>query len=484
MRLALVTLDPAMERWIEAATAPASIDLMTVRPADIAMLPRLEADIVLVQIEAGRERDLLLLEKLVELGTSPVALAAGGSVNLAVDAMRRGASDFILQPAKADTLVQRLFKRLGDKPKTVPAARNQAARPASASGEMRNPFIGGAPGMVSLYKQIARIAPSSAPAFITGESGTGKELCASALHENSGRDPERFVAINCAAIPHELMESELFGHVRGAFTGAGDDKPGAMQLADGGTLFLDEICEMDLSLQAKLLRALQTRAVRRVGATADEAVNVRIVCATNRNPETEMRDGRFRPDLFYRLHVLPLHIPPLRERGDDILTLARAFLTRFAQEENRHFSGFSPQAERFLASYDWPGNVRQLENLVHRIVVMHDGETVAEDMIPLALAHTGEGVAASAPALYDATRAELSPLRVVGGYGGGPASGHMPQMASDPIEPFWMQEKRIIEQALEACGGHVGQAAAALGISASTIYRKKMAWDGEPALSA
>lgn len=251
--------------------------------------------------------------------------------------------------------------------------------------------------MIALYEQIRRIAPSSAPAFITGESGTGKEVCAAEIHRQSGRPAEKFVAINCAAIPHELMESELFGHVRGAFTGAGEDRPGAMQLADGGTLFLDEICEMDLALQAKLLRALQMKSVRRVGASADESVDVRIVCATNRDPQAEVNARRFRADLFYRLHVLPLHLPPLRERGDDIMKLANAFLKRYSAEENRGFTGFSPQARQFLQSYDWPGNVRQLENLVRRIVVMHDGETVEADMIPLALAHAASPPS-SAPA--------------------------------------------------------------------------------------
>lgn len=210
---------------------------------------------------------------------------------------------------------------------------------------------------------------------------------------------------------------------------------------------------------------------------------MRIVCATNRDPQAEVNARRFRADLFYRLHVLPLHLPPLRERGDDIMKLANAFLKRYSAEENRGFTGFSPQARQFLQSYDWPGNVRQLENLVRRIVVMHDGETVEADMIPLALAH-----AASPPSSAPAANANDPgpPARGArtGGNGSQGSRASAGAGAQSPIEPFWMQERRIIESALEACGGHVGQAAAALGISASTIYRKKMSWDANAVLSA
>ena len=472
LRLALITRDPAMQRWVVGGAASCNAEVIELTPADWQVASTLNADVVLVTVEANCERDLELIGRLAASGTGPVALAAGGSVNLAVDAMRRGAADFILQPSRAQTLFERLAERLESRP---PAPAAAAASTGQETGAAEHDFIGEAPKMVALYRQIMRIAPSAAPAFITGESGTGKELCANAIHKYSGRAPDRFIAINCAAIPHDLMESELFGHVRGAFTGATEDRPGAMQLADGGTLFLDEICEMDLSLQAKLLRALQTGMVRRVGAASDERVHVRIVCATNRDPEEEMSAGRFRSDLFYRLHVLPVHLPPLRERGRDVMKLANAFLRRFSAEENRQFTGFSPEAERFLCSYDWPGNVRQLENLIRRIVVMHDGDTVNADMIPLALAHTGSetGRPLSAGVLQLVTQSsgDFHPSPIQAG-------------AAHSIEPFWIQEKRIIEGALDKYDGHVGKAAAALGISASTIYRKKLGWDDNSAMSA
>ncbi|MCB1481780.1 MAG: sigma-54-dependent Fis family transcriptional regulator [Rhodobiaceae bacterium] len=472
LRLALITRDPALQRWVVSGAAAANAEVVELTPADWQVATTVNADVVLASVEANCARDLELIERLASCGVSPVALAAGGSINLAVDAMRRGAADFILQPSRAETL----FERLADRITRKPAAHADTPAPeATAAGDTESAFIGEAPKMIALYRQIMRIAPSTAPAFITGESGTGKELCANAIHKQSGRRPDRFIAINCAAIPHDLMESELFGHVRGAFTGATDDRPGAMQLADGGTLFLDEICEMDLSLQAKLLRALQTGTVRRVGAGADESVNVRIICATNRDPEGEMSAGRFRSDLFYRLHVLPVHLPPLRERGSDVMKLANAFLKRFSDEENRQFTGFSAEAGRFLCSYDWPGNVRQLENLIRRIVVMHDGNTVSADMIPLALAHTGSETTRPLSAGVLQLVTQSSPdLQVSRAHAN----------ATTSIEPFWVQEKRIIESALDKYDGHVGKAAAALGISASTIYRKKLGWDDSPALTA
>ncbi len=260
-------------------------------------------------------------------------------------------------------------------------------------------FIGASPAMRELYEQIRRVAPSRAPVFVTGESGTGKEVTAQAIHGRSGRMRDRFVAINCGAIPKDLMESEIFGHVKGAFTGATEDRPGAAELADGGTLFLDEICEMDLALQTKLLRFIQTGEVRRVGDTKLRKVDVRFVCATNRDPLADVAAGRFREDLYYRLCVLPLHLPPLRKRGDDVVALAEAFLARFSAEEGRHFRGFDAAALSIVSGFGWPGNVRQLQNVIRRLVVMHDGDRVTAAMLPLALAHGSQPLEApSAPA--------------------------------------------------------------------------------------
>jgi two-component system repressor protein LuxO len=297
------------------------------------------------------------------------------------------------------------------------------------------------------------MASSRAPIFITGESGTGKELCAEAVHARSGRASGPFVPINCSAIPKDLIESEIFGHVRGAFTGAHEARAGAAEMADGGTLFLDEIGEMDFGLQAKLLRFIQTGILRRVGDTQSRAIDVRFICATNRDPLAEVTAGRFREDLFYRLNVLPVHLPPLRDRVSDILKLARSFLARFSAEEGRHFRGFDDEAETLLLDHPWPGNVRQLQNVLRRAVVLNDAPEVTRAMLAPQLAgNRTDSETRPAPALV--SRA----------------------MAREAIAPFWEQERRIIEDAITAYDGNVARAAAALQISPSTIYRKRMAW--------
>jgi DNA-binding NtrC family response regulator len=318
------------------------------------------------------------------------------------------------------------------------------------------------------------VASSHATVFVTGESGTGKELCAEALHRRSGRDQGRLVSINSSAIPRDLMESEIFGHVRGAFTGATSDHDGAALRADGGTLFFDEICEMSLDLQAKLLRFVQTGVITRVGGSKPHKVDVRIVCATNKDPLEEVRAGRFREDLYYRLHVVPLHLPPLRERGEDILRIADYFLCRMSESENRSYSGFSPDAQVLLLNYFWPGNVRELENVIHNIVVMNHGGMVSARMLPLALARSQQSLGVQpdkavsaltrflAPASPARPAPEPTPIR------GGPE--HL------DIRPLWLEEKEIIERAISLCNGNINLAAVYLDISPSTIYRKKLGW--------
>lgn len=382
-----------------------------------------------------------------------LATTSRGSLSGVVALMRAGACDVVVKPVAPADLARRIGALM--EPAAPPRPRRETGRGQGGdrTGSSFEGFIGESAAMRSVYEQIRRIAPSRAPVFITGESGSGKEVTAEAVHRRSGRPVGRFIALNCGAIPRELMESEIFGHVKGAFTGAVDDRPGAAELADGGTLFLDEICEMDLALQTKLLRFIQTGELRRVGDTRTRQVDVRFVCATNRDPQAEVAAGRFREDLFYRLCVLPLHLPPLRQRGDDILALAEAFLARFSAEEGRHFRGFEPAAARIVAGYGWPGNVRQLQNVIRRIVVMHDGDEVTAAMLPLALAH------GSWPARQATPRAEQ----------GAPI-----------VEPFWVQERRIIEAAITAFDGNLSRAAAALEISPSTIYRKREGWAREP----
>ncbi len=393
------------------------------------------------------------LGKLAAAGGPVIATSARGSVTTAVAAMRAGAVDYLPKPIGAQALLERLDAALagwradtGGRPGARPVAGKRLLPTPVSPGEDFEGFIGRSPAMRAVYDQIERIAPSRAPVFITGESGSGKEVCAEAIHARSGRD-RPFVAINCSAIPKDLIESEVFGHVRGAFTGAVENRMGAAEMADGGTLFLDEIGEMALGLQAKLLRFIQTGALRRVGDTETRRVDVRFVCATNRDPQAEVEAGTFRADLFYRLSVLPIVLPALRERSQDILALAEAFLTRFAAEEGRAFRRFAPAAAARLAAYRWPGNVRELQNAIRRIVVLNDAVEVTEAMLPAEIGDAGSPVAVAAIATSTAR-----------------------------VEPFRDQERRIIETALAAFDGNINRAAAALQLNPSTIYRKKLAW--------
>ena len=337
-------------------------------------------------------------------------------------------------------------------------------------------FTGSSEAMQDVYRLIEQAASSSATIFITGESGTGKELCADAIHHLSARSDGPLVAINSSAIPRELMESEIFGHVRGAFTGAVSDHDGAAIQADGGTLFLDEICEMDLDLQAKLLRFVQTGTVTKVGGSRSQKVDVRIVCATNRNPLEEVHAGRFREDLYYRLHVVPVFLPPLRQRGEDIMDIARMFLRNMSKAENKHFTGFSSEVRSLMLNYSWPGNVRELENVIHNIIVMNHGGEVSGRMLPLALARSQRDNGAAPNAAVKALAQMIRPDRqrkvnrlpqpVIAA----------PERSYDEIRPLWMEEQDIIERAIAICDGNIIMAAARLGISPSTIYRKRQAW--------
>ncbi len=331
---------------------------------------------------------------------------------------------------------------------TIAVTRQQASTlpqdPADFCG-----FVGLSAPMQAVYRMIRNAAPSNASVFVTGESGTGKELAAQALHALSPRRNGPIVAINCSAIPRDLLESEIFGHVRGAFTGAVADRAGAAELADGGTLFLDEICDMDPALQAKLLRFLETGIVQRVGESRQRRVNVRFVCATNCDPHAAVRSGRFRADLFFRLHVLPIAMPPLRARTGDVMRIARRALVTCSAEEGKRFDGFEPRAEALLDAHPWPGNVRELLNVVRHAVVMSDGPLLGAAAVAAALSTTE-------PTLRDQPATPPSPVAV--------------------LRPLRQQEHDIIASAVAACGGNIARAAAALEISPSTIYRKLQRW--------
>lgn len=389
------------------------------------------------------------------LPVAVVVVTAEGSMSVVVEAMRLGAYDFVAKPFPADRLRVTVrnaleWRRLDD---IVCTFQEELALP-SYEG-----FVGHSLAMQTVYRLIDAAANSLAPVLITGESGTGKELCAEALHRRSARKDKPLVALNCAAIPKELIESEIFGHVKGAFTGAISDREGAAGQARGGTLFLDEICEMDFNLQSKLLRLIQTGKFQRVGDNRLEKADVRFVAATNRDPLAEVAAGRFREDLFYRLNVIPIALPPLRERDSDIVELAEYFLQRFAKEEGKKFRCFSAAAKEHLLGYPWPGNVRELENVVRGMVVLHDGgEEVQSEMLPPTV--RGEVTHKSSPGRIAASK----------------VTHHDQGETARTLRPLWLQEKEIIEEAISECDGNIPRAAAMLEISASTIYRKKQIW--------
>ncbi len=393
-----------------------------------------------------------------------VIMTAHGSVDAAVEAMRYGASDFLIKPCEADLLRVTVNNAL--KPKS-----NLRVQPAEGS---YYGFIGQSVPMQAVYRVIDSAAPSKATVFITGESGTGKEVCAEAVHAASTRAKKPFVAINCAAIPKDLIESELFGHMKGAFTGAASEREGAAELADGGTLFLDEICEMDLDLQSKLLRFIQTGTFQKVGSSRVKQVDVRFICATNRDPWEEVQKGNFREDLYYRLHVIPLGLPPLRDRGDDVVEIAQSLLLMFAMEEGKDFRSFDDEVTRRLLNYDWPGNVRQLQNVIRNIVVLHNGREVTEFMLPPPL-NTVSGVKIASASQRSSAQDSLSQPREES-FAAASAMLKQGAVTKADIEPLWLVEKRAIQIAIDACDGNIPQAAGLLEVSPSTIYRKLQSW--------
>jgi two-component system repressor protein LuxO len=393
--------------------------------------------------------------------TPAVVVTVTNSVNIAVEAMKRGAFDFIVKPFPPARLALTIKNALERK---ALVAEVTELRQLTGQSQFHD-FVGASAAMQAVYRLIDSVAASKTSVFIKGESGTGKELAAHAIHKAGPRRMKPFVAFNCAAVPRELMESHLFGHVKGSFPGAVHDKPGAIREADGGTLFLDEVCQMPLELQARLLRFLQTGEIMPIGGTSAEMADVRVLAATNLDPLAHVHAGGFREDLYYRLHAIPLELPPLREREEDIPMLAQHFLATFNAEENKQFSAFDPAVMEMFRRYDWPGNVRQLENIVRNVVVLNAGATVTRAMIPKDLQRfAGEGLSpANQNAQPDVTLVEAT--------------------SDDAIKPLWLAEKDAVMRALEATQKDIGRAAALLQVSPSTLYRKLQAWKDQSAVA-
>ncbi|MEM1149593.1 MAG: sigma-54 dependent transcriptional regulator [Pseudomonadota bacterium] len=456
--LLIVDSDPVARRLHGEALLPAGFQILQAESEDQAMAILADTVCAAIVLDAtqfpGDVEAFMKAARLRDAGTVIISVSAESSMSGAVSAMRLGCTDVLAKPVAAARLRSAVKEALA-------APIGRPAKVKKSQTPRRAEMIGTSPAMRDLTVLAERFAPSTAPVLITGESGTGKEVCAHFIHNHSDRAEGPFVALNCAALPRELMESEIFGHVRGAFTGAASDRTGAARAADGGTLFLDEVGEMDIALQAKLLRFLQTGEVKRVGSDAVNTVDVRIVCATNRNLPNDIAAGGFREDLYYRLNILSLHMPPLRTRGSDILALAEHFRAVFAEEEGKSTPEFDPRALEALANYAWPGNVRELQNIIRRAVVLSRAGPLTEKYLFPSGAHP------QAKAVQ-AVAHRLEPL------GGEPPLSRRLLLAV--MRPLAEIEREVIEAVIAGCDGNLRKAADTLQVSPSTLYRKRDAW--------
>ena len=367
--------------------------------------------------------------------TIVIMMTAFGSIETAIEAIKEGAYDYVSKPFKLDEIKLTIRRALEQKRLTE---ENLLYRQELISKYKLENIVGRTPAMLQVYKTIARVADTRSTVLLAGESGTGKELVARAIHFNSPRSAKPFVAVDCGSLAETLLESELFGHVRGAFTGAVANKKGLFEEADGGTCFLDEVGDIGLAMQAKLLRVLQEHEIKRVGGTEPIKIDVRIVAATNKNLEDLVDEKKFREDLFYRLNVVAIHLPPLRERAEDIPLLASHFLNKYSGENQKPISQLSPEALELLSTYRWPGNVRELENIIERSVTLTRHSVILPEDLPRRIrAEKREDLSKSLPS-------------------------HL---------PLSELEKLYIQKILEETGGNKKKAAEILGIDRRTLYR-------------
>lgn len=451
--------------------------------------------VVVTDLKMPEMTGLELLAKLREQDDAPpvVLMTAYGSVGDAVEAMRIGAFDFIQKPFEGDELVAVVRRAAEHGQVAAPASSGKPNASASTAGKTGSSLVGDSPAMQRLARQVQRVAASSGTVLIHGESGTGKEVIARTLHAQSPRNDRPMLCVNCAALSQSLLESELFGHERGAFTGADTLRKGRFELADGGTLLLDEVSEISPGLQAKLLRVLQEGCFERVGSSQTISVDVRIIATTNRDLTRSVADGSFRQDLYYRLNVLPLMLPPLRERLDDVVPLAEHFLTRAGRRDDLPVKTISDEAAAVMRAYAWPGNVRELQNICERAHVLAMGETVEAELLrPWLVA----GVDAPAPASMRSTPPAAPPVPfgtltpggspplqppVTQPVGTAFASPVVTTAASDgdpadPIRPLDEVEREQIIRTLDHFGGNRARSAKSLGIGVRTLGLKLKKW--------
>jgi two-component system, NtrC family, response regulator PilR len=437
-RILVVDDEQSMQEFLEIFLRREGHDVVTAADVDGALL-QLEADdfdvlITDMQMPGKSGLDLILAARDVSPETIAIVVTAFGTTDSAIAAMKEGAYDYLTKPFKVEELRLVIEKALEKK---VLSVENRRLRK-ELRGQIRDRnIIGHSRAMQEVFDLIAQVAETKTNVLVYGESGTGKELVARAIHEQGVRHDEPFIALNCGAIPENLLESELFGHARGSFTGAVQNKEGLFEAASGGTLFLDEIGELSPALQVKLLRALQEKTIRRVGDTVDRKVDVRIISATNRRLEDEVAAGRFREDLYYRLNVIELRLPPLRERVEDIPLLAQFFVRRYAEELGKTIDGMNNEAYEVLARYPFPGNVRELENLVERAVALSRSPVLGADRLPASVREFRE-------------------------------SGEAPRVTAEGVDLEKLvadYERSLLAEALRAAGGVKKRAARLLGIS-------------------
>ncbi|CAN5922615.1 sigma-54 dependent transcriptional regulator [soil metagenome] len=429
--------------YLEAELRARGFDVASRTNADeaLALLGAEDFDVVVTDLNMRGMNGLGLCTRIVENrpDVPVIVITAFGSLETAVATIRAGAFDFVTKPFDIEELLLAIERAIRQRTLESEVKR---LRGMVAEGQHFDEMLGASPAMKKVYDLIARISDSDATVLIAGESGTGKELVARALHRRGKRASGPFVAINCAAMPEALLESELFGHAKGAFTDAKAARKGLFVEASGGTLFLDEIGDMPLTMQPKLLRALEARTVRPVGGSTEVPFDVNLVAATNRDLETAIAEGRFREDLFYRINVVKLELPPLRARGNDVLLLAQSFLERFATRSGKRVVGLSSAVAKKLLAYTWPGNVRELQNCLERAVAVARFEEVAVDDLP----------------------ERIRDYR----------SANVLVVADDPSElvPLEIVERRYILRVVEAAGGNKSIAARILGLDRKTLYRR------------
>jgi two-component system response regulator AtoC len=429
--------------------------------AGLRTLEREAVDLVLLDIRLPDRSGVEVLQKIREQWPDQIVVMLTGEPDhdTAVRAMRLGARDYLTKgkPIREELLLV-LDRELASQRLGREVQHHRQAR----SARVKSDFIrGDSPAMKHVFDMVDQVAKSeSTSVLIEGESGSGKELIAHLIHDLSARRDRPMLELNCAAIPRELLESELFGHEKGAFTDARQQKQGLLELANGGTLFLDEVGEMSLQIQVKLLRVLERMTFKRVGGTKDITVSVRVISATNQNLESMVREGAFREDLYYRLKVVPLRVPPLRERREDILPLARHFLDQFNRAFGKSFATMEPEAERVLLSYPWPGNIRELRNLFERIVLLHQGNTLLAAQLATAISPAG------------APRGGNSPFRALEGV---LESGQFPEEGIDLEASLGAVEREIIQRAFDWTRGNQSRAAQLLQMKRDKLrYRMKL----------